>query len=387
MKDLFYGFYPPTKQELDGLWTTGIFSFDSSVLLNLYRYSEPTRSAFFDSLKWLGGRLWITHQVALEYHRGRINAIRRELDAYSVGKLQEIHDKFVSPYQHPLLKQETADAFRSLFKTITDELRLGRKQHEELLTDDALLQQLTVLFDGKIGTPYPPDKRAELEKEGKDRFARKIPPGYSDKGKTAGDEYGDLFIWKQLLDKAKESKTGIVFVADDNKPDWWFDLQLELPHPPLREEMKTVADVPFYMYTGRTFLEIAGERRGQPIKAEVIEEMRETERITRLRESVLNLDAQLGELQPFVGKWRMEATSESPEFVLTIHLHSVHKSHVPDATGKWKVAQGHAIIEWSDGWLDVLKPQGARGIFKIAFAPGVDRTGPPTNSQWGNKED
>ena len=35
------------------------------------------------------------------------------------------------------------------------------------------------------------------------------------------DEYGDLLVWKQILDKAKTEEVDIIFITDDSKGDWW----------------------------------------------------------------------------------------------------------------------------------------------------------------------
>ncbi|WP_204277464.1 PIN-like domain-containing protein, partial [Escherichia coli] len=65
---------------------------------------------------------------------------------------------------------------------------------------------------------------AVLKKEGEDRYAKKIPPGYKDAKKDAGefDKYGDLIIWKDMIGKAKADKRPILFISDDAKEDWWW---------------------------------------------------------------------------------------------------------------------------------------------------------------------
>jgi hypothetical protein len=40
MRNAFYGYYPPTAQELETLWLQGTVVFDTNVLLNLYRLPD-----------------------------------------------------------------------------------------------------------------------------------------------------------------------------------------------------------------------------------------------------------------------------------------------------------------------------------------------------------
>ncbi|WP_252406200.1 PIN-like domain-containing protein, partial [Escherichia coli] len=44
----------------------------------------------------------------------------------------------------------------------------------------AAVTRLTQLLDGRIGDKWKPEQLAVLKKEGEDRYAKKIPPGYKD---------------------------------------------------------------------------------------------------------------------------------------------------------------------------------------------------------------
>jgi hypothetical protein len=58
---------------------------------------------------------------------------------------------------------------------------------------------------------------------------------------------------------------------------------------------------------------------------------------------------------------------------------TARKSHVPEATGKWQLVNGEARVVWSDGWRDVIRPEGDR-FRKIAFRPGTDFDSDPDNT-------
>jgi PIN like domain len=283
MKSLFQSYYRPSEAEFRELWKNSLFSFDASTLLNLYHYSDQTRTRFLDILTNLGNRRFLTHQAALEYQRRRIKAICQELSHYDKMKteLERIDEILQSSSKHPFVESATSSAFHDLSKQLIEELDLGRKAQDQFLTkDDPILSKLTDLFDGCTGQPYPPDKRPDIEKVGAERYAKGIPPGFADlKGKQNDptlDPYGDYIIWLQLLDKAKDHKAGIIFVTDDAKEDWWSKHEGRTigPHRLLSEEMHA-AGSPFYLYSGESFVNYAEKYLDLPVEPEVKRELKE----------------------------------------------------------------------------------------------------------------
>lgn len=66
----FKGFIGYSNEEFIDLWQKATFVVDTNVLLNFYKYThnESTQSLFKVLLDLKeNGRLWIPHQVALEY--------------------------------------------------------------------------------------------------------------------------------------------------------------------------------------------------------------------------------------------------------------------------------------------------------------------------------
>src|SRR5215212_2995309 len=82
MRKHFPGYYTPTKEEFDAMWRDGIFSVDANVLLNLYRYTQPTRDRLLEILGRLKDQLWLTNQAGLEFHRNRQTVIAEQVAAY-----------------------------------------------------------------------------------------------------------------------------------------------------------------------------------------------------------------------------------------------------------------------------------------------------------------
>jgi hypothetical protein len=96
MKTTFAAYYRPTDADFESLWKDATFSVDANVLLNAYRYTETTRTRLLDILSRLGSRLWLPHQVGLEYQRNRLNVISGQLPEYDVisKKMQEFSEQF-----------------------------------------------------------------------------------------------------------------------------------------------------------------------------------------------------------------------------------------------------------------------------------------------------
>ena len=64
--------------------------------------------------------------------------------------------------------------------------------------------RVTELFASKAGTKPSEERLIAICKEGEERYA-KIPPGFEDakKATEGGDKFGDLIIWKEMIEKAK----------------------------------------------------------------------------------------------------------------------------------------------------------------------------------------
>lgn len=94
-----------------------------------------------------------------------------------------------------------------------------------LITDlgetDPILDKILDLFDGKVNQKFSENELVEIYKEGQKRYKSKTPPGYKDENdKGEPGCYGDLVIWKEMINISKEKGTDILFVSDDRKEDW-----------------------------------------------------------------------------------------------------------------------------------------------------------------------
>ena len=81
----FKGFIGYTEDEFKDLWEKATFVVDTNVLLNFYKYtSKDSTASLLAILKKIkdAGRLWIPHQIALEYFFNHENNMKKQKEVY-----------------------------------------------------------------------------------------------------------------------------------------------------------------------------------------------------------------------------------------------------------------------------------------------------------------
>lgn len=146
----------------------------------------------------------------------------------------------------------------------------------QVTANDPIREQLDLLIGEKVG--IGPTSQLELDQLtdcGDARYQAKIPPGFSDASKEKNPEncnfvhdgityqrkFGDLIVWRQLLNHCKaNNKKTVLFVTSDKKDDWWWREHGKTvgPHPELIREIRRESGVDlFWMYSSDQFLEHA----------------------------------------------------------------------------------------------------------------------------------
>jgi len=284
MKKIFPGYYRPTEEEFSNLWNSCLFVLDANVLLNLYRYSQETSDELIQILKQISDRLWVPHQAALEYQKNRLQTISKQLKIYDeIQKLvedskKELKNKLGSLSKHPYINANNLmKIMQKAYSAVDKNLKKLKQGHPDLLQNDNLRDVLDTLFEDKIGSPYSQKKLVEVYNLGKQRYEQEIPPGYEDKKKEGTKKYGDLILWFQIIDKAKETNKPVILVTDDRKVDWWTRLTGKTigPRPELVDEMISKAGVSFYLYQTDRFMKNAQKFLEKQVKKKAIDEVRE----------------------------------------------------------------------------------------------------------------
>lgn len=251
MENLFKGFHETSDVTITDIWKnkSTLFIFDTNVLLNLYRYGEHTREDFFKVLNNIEN-IWIPYHVGLEYQRNRINVIKHEknifkiLTDYTENLEKSLNCKTIEPLKLnerlPLVNSEFNSFKKSISKIISKYNKFINEENAkqpEVRSGDSIRKEIYKVFNGKIGDkPNGQEWLDNIYKEGEIRYKNNIPPGYKDNNKSNSDDnlftysnlnynskFGDLIIWNQIIEKAKNTEiTDVIFITDDIKEDWMY---------------------------------------------------------------------------------------------------------------------------------------------------------------------
>jgi len=312
MKDLFTGFYRKNEDEIKEFWKNGIIVFDTNVLLNLYRYSDNTRNALINLISKFTTQIYLPYQAAFEYDKNRCEVIAEQEKAYKefLEKISQIKKDLQSTNKPPFLTQEVDNELNSAFIKVNAEVEDSLKKYSQYFRQDPIYDKISELFKNRITEKYEDDKLAEIYKIGEERFKYKIPPGFEDeKSKEGINKYGDLVLWKQVIELAKTHNKSVILITDERKSDWWWkikDGRTIGPRYELVKEMKDEANVGFHMYSSERFLEYGLNFLEEQVNREALDEISalkkaELEEIKRLeiirRKRLLKNDAIKEELQ------------------------------------------------------------------------------------------
>jgi hypothetical protein len=304
-------YYKPSAEREKKMWQECVFVFDTSALLEFYYFSKKSQEEIFDStLKKLNGRLWIPHHVEFEYLKNRENTLKKPIEEkyQKLGNeqikaiennIKDIKSKIADFINHtkkedthpyidntiPLKFDDSCKKFESLFSDFKSQVETEFKKREDEINtfaeQDTVLESLNKYFE--VGKEYSYPKLIEIINEGELRYRNQIPPGYKDGPKKEGiQKYGDLIIWKQIIDYASQKGKPIIFITNDVKDDWCYhykrsnETRIERPREDLIREIKDIARVDFWMYTFSQFLYSAREILGANLTQEVIDEAKTT---------------------------------------------------------------------------------------------------------------
>lgn len=381
MKDQFPGYVRPAEQEIKRYWREGLFVPDANVLLDLYRVSDATRADLFAAFEALGDRLWVPHQAAFEYHRSRYKVIleRRSAPARIEDLVDEAEGKLVEALESHERAQlrdpdaaEFGDVAKEHFADLREDLAEREKARQESAGIDASLDvdpiydELSDLLEGRLGPSSSDERLAEIYAEGEKRYEEQVPPGFSDAGKAEPGRYGDLVLWRQIIEKALEVKKPIILVTGDAKEDWVWRIggQTIGPRPELVQEMADLAQVPFYLYPTHRFLEFARSELGlRDVTDEAIEEVRQTQPDDAPATDPLTL----GEFSRF--REPMETTTGRPR------LHSPQHEEADEGvtlTIGLDDVEGTSVLACK-----VTSPSGKIAVSTITLEPGTIRVAFP----------
>jgi len=304
MKTSFSGYYPPNTDQYEQLWRDALIVLDTNVLLNLYRLPTTARDELLGVLELLKDRLWIPHQVALEFQRKRLSVIASERKA-TEDALTATND-LVDDIKTKVLglqidkrglgieTQPLLDELEKANNQLLDAIKATHNAQLDISASDPVRQRLDELLENRVGNgPTTQEELNQLINLGEERFKEKIPPGFADidKEKNPNEatfnfdhinyqrKFGDLILWRQLIQHVKNAKIKtVLLITADRKEDWWWREQGKTvgPHPELIREIFREGGVDlFWMYSSVQFVEHANKYSTASVSNESVEELKQ----------------------------------------------------------------------------------------------------------------
>ncbi|MFA0476357.1 PIN-like domain-containing protein [Vibrio breoganii] len=269
-----------------------LVAFDTNILLNLYRYEATVVKELLSQFKSLKNneyfKLWLPHQVALEFNLNRkvtinnakkvhsqvgakFKSFKKDIDGLATigGKNSEIKP----------LKNKLSVKFDEINNIINEHLPPKKNGNES----DLVVNEIYKLFDGIVGPAYSKIEMEEIEEEGRYRYKYGIPPGFEDEVKDQINsfsgvkilaKYGDFILWKQLIDQAVRDELTVVLVTGDGKEDWVSKEFLRV-RPELITEFRIKSGQDFYALTLQNFQRYFKDKLALKLSKETTSEINE----------------------------------------------------------------------------------------------------------------
>lgn len=306
MRNSFPGFYGISDDSIGTVFTaeSTIFIFDANILLTLYRCEEETRNHFFEVWENIKDKCWFPHQVCLEYQRNRLKVVKDSRDALDKipkkvkGAISELktqvfdgeHNQTISRYSN--LKGEISALFDQIDLIVCDfsdnHINARKDNIDYLNNHDVIRDKIDELTESRIGSaPLNQGVIEDLNKSGKTRYKYNTGPGFADSvdkktnfysfdGINYDAEYGDYYVWSQILEYVKDNQgSNVVYVSNDAKSDFYYkiDGKIRGPNESLRTEIKNHGAAEFLLQNIDTFLHHANTHLNARIDEYVITEL------------------------------------------------------------------------------------------------------------------
>lgn len=238
--------YKDVKGSLDD----SILIYDTSALLNVYRYSLVSSKKMLKYLMKYEGKIQIPYLVRKEFYTNKEKVrtlnLYKNIEKTLVRQVERKRDELFSglkDYERKRLHKFTYlqdklklkfEEMNQIIKTYKDEIVEEASVYKDFITEEVDVYLNTLLESDKVWDEINTVELIEILKEGDIRYRYQIPPGYEDeKDKKGINKFGDLIIWKQLISYSKiQKQKNIIFVTSDIKNDWFeLDDKKEIVRP------------------------------------------------------------------------------------------------------------------------------------------------------------
>lgn len=237
-----------TQEEFDKIWgKRPLIIIDTNSILDLYRHATSKAEGALRLLQEVPKeQIFIPSQVYQEYNRNKQSVINMEYKKItnvnqdierSITKATNSIEKRLYEYKlrhYPAITELETDINELVSKIkqkaheYEDSNQNEIKQNRLMLQNDKVEPFINELKEaGCIGEGFSMLCLLKIYEEGERRFKYQIPPGYKDlkkdeKDPTKREKFGDLIVWKELLNKARNVDRDIIYLTSDKK-EWKTD--------------------------------------------------------------------------------------------------------------------------------------------------------------------
>ncbi|WP_419705339.1 PIN-like domain-containing protein [Promicromonospora sp. NFX87] len=279
-------FIPPLPADEAAFLRGATVVLDTNVLLAPYKLSVTAREDVLRAIELSAERLWLPHQVGVEFYRNHASNRDLRSKAYeAAAKPTDQFEQLVTKHlgkgtMHEDLRKDVArvvrDAVSGIKKGI-EQLQLADTAITTPSADD-VLERIEAAFAGRAAAaPDPATIRLRTDDFVNWRVPSLIPPGFEDAGKPGeAQSAGDFLIWAEILEHAAANNLDILFVTEDGKDDWWETVDGQRrPHRSLVLEFQraTGPGRRYHQVGMETFVRLATEAAGAGAKQSTLNEI------------------------------------------------------------------------------------------------------------------
>lgn len=231
MKRKYAAYYHPNEQEKKAALDNAYIVFDTNALIDILRLSPSLSEKTINTIEKFKSKIRIPSHVAWEYHRHVIETsaemfalIENRRKNFTFENIEsEITTMLSNGKQGNRFPKDCLKEYISIFKrafyTVSERLKELEDHYRKSFTNQGIQMRISDLLGDCMMKELSDETIREIEIDGKDRYERQVPPGYKDSSKT-DNKYGDLIIWHEILELAKNDDKHIFFVSNDLKEDW-----------------------------------------------------------------------------------------------------------------------------------------------------------------------
>lgn len=213
-----------------------IIFLDTNIIALIYCMNKKAREEFFNWLKPLitKNRIkipnWVISEYTSRFTKDKINdylsplkliiTIQKEFE--QLFKFLNVHIDETTLYSDPKKKYDNIEDLKfdlNHVREILGKIKFLSDTKKADFTHDLHSEIENLLHECILDTDID-NILKDIEQTAQIRYNHRFPPGFADSSKNT-NQYGDLIIWKEILNYCKKEQCKkVIFLTNDEKEDW-----------------------------------------------------------------------------------------------------------------------------------------------------------------------